>query len=205
MVEEGPYEILPYAEIEQLKKQIEDLKKKSASSEEVLDGINRLAGIVESMLHLFESAASGMKKEGEGPLGKKLDMLLDQQETLAESILSLVDMVKEIQSKEKEPYIVKQKPQPIISPEPMPGVEPDFSMPPPGFERPRMSRPTPPRQGPPPMPPAPPGEEIPTPPSGPPPMEPMPGGEGPIPMPTGSFKDLELGKPKKGLFGKFRK
>ena len=227
MVGEGPYEILPYAEIEQLKKQIEDLKKKSASSGEVLDAINRLTEVMESMLHLFESAASGMKKEGEGPLGKKLDKILEQNETIAESILSLSDTIKDIQSKGKEPYIVRQKTQPVVPPEPMPRVEPDFSMPPPGFERlmprgPVPTQPTPrgpmhgpplrqgPMSGPPPkpevpMPPVPPGEKIPTPPPGPPPMEPMPGREGPIPMPTGSFKDLDLEKPKKGLFGRFKK
>ncbi|GAJ12881.1 unnamed protein product, partial [marine sediment metagenome] len=137
----------------------------------------------------------------EGTLGKKLDKIIDQNKTIAKSILSLVDMVNDIQSKEKEPYIVKEKPQLVIPepvpPEPMPRVEPkpDFSVPPPPFER-VPPGPTPPRQGPPSIPPVPPRQEIPI------PRLPR---EGPIPMPTGSFKDLKIDKPKKGLFGRFRK
>lgn len=187
MVEEGPYEILPYAEIDKLKKQIEDLRKKTASSHEILDAVNRLAKIMESMLHLFESAAAGMKKEGEGPLGKKLDKLIDQHETIAESILVLRDRIKELQSEEKEPR--EEKLQPIMPPEPIPGFGPDFSMPKPRFkmpaQMPRMPQPRtqPSRQTPP-------------------PVATRPSKEGPIPMPTGSFKDLSFGKRKKGLFRK---
>jgi hypothetical protein len=192
MVEEGPYEILPYAEIDNLKKEIDGLKRKSASSDEILDAINRLTKIMESMLHLFESAAAGMKKEGEGSLGKKIDKLLKENETIAESILSVADIIKEGKPEEKEPYVVKKKAQPTMPPEPMPRFEPnpDFSMAP-DFERPKFQRPPTPS-----MPMQPPGQE---------PMPPKPGPEGPIPMPTGSFKDLDLEKPKKGLFGKFIK
>lgn len=198
MVEEGPYEILPYAEIDKLKKEIEDLKKKSASSEEVLDAVNRQTKIIESMLNLFESAAAGMKKEDEGHLGKKLNKVIDQNETIAESILSLVDMINELEAKES---YISEKPQPI-APEPIPRIQsPDFSMPPPIFERPRPIPKTQKlRQGFPPMP------KVPTPAPAPaPPPMPRTLKEGPIPMPTGSFKDLSFEKPKKGLFGRFKK
>ena len=200
MVEEGPYEILPYAEIETLKRQIEDLKKSSSSSE-ILNAINRLTSIMESMLHLFESAATGMKKEDEGHLSRKLDKLIEQNETIAESILSLVDMVKELQSKEKEPpYIARENPQQFASmpqepmPEPFPRIEsgPDFSMPP-NFDRLRMPAAMQ-RQS----------QSSVTPPA--PTMSRRePAREGPMPMPTGSFKDLNFEKPRKGLFGKLRK
>jgi hypothetical protein len=203
MVEEGPYEILPYAEIDKLKKEIYDLKKKSASSDEVLDSINRLTKIIESMLHLFESAAAEMKREGEGSIGKKLDTIIEQHETIAESLLSIVDMIKEIQSKEQDVTDSREK-RSSAAPQALPGIEPrpDFSMPPPTFEMQRMP-PSPPMSAPPPSP------QPPTPPPK----------EGPMPMPTGSFKDLKLPemsrpqgvsgpapkpnvfeKPKKGLF-----
>jgi len=204
MVEKGPYEILPYAEIDQLKKEIEGLKKKTVSSEEILDAIGKQTKVMEDMLYLFESAAAGMKKEGEGPEGRKLDKIIDQHEAIAESILSLFDIVKKIKSEihvnaeerakpndraknligslETEPRISGRPPSMPLPP------RSDFSVPPPGLEEPPMQGPIPP---------------------------PLPSGsKGPVPMPTGSFKDLNLdlpetkgifGKPKKGLFGRFKK
>jgi len=207
MVEKGPYEILPYAEIDQLKKEIEGLKKKTASSQEILDAIGKQTKVMEDMLYLFESAAAGMKKEGEGHEGRKLDKIIDQHESIAESILSLFDIVKKIRSEleikdeektkvggraknlirslENEPRI-SGKPSPIRQPPPMPPLpKHDISIPPPSPEE------SPQGPLPPPLPPE---------------------GQGPVPMPTGSFKDLNLDLPgtggaskKKGLFGKFRK
>lgn len=107
MPEEGPYEILPYAEIEKLKKQMEDLKKQTASSNDVLDQMKRMTGVMENLLYLFENASASMKKEGEGPLGKKVDKLIDQHEIVAESILSMVSMIKELKSKLKN---IEEKP-----------------------------------------------------------------------------------------------
>lgn len=226
MVEEGPYEILPYDEINKLKKQIDDLRKKTASSGEVLDSINRLTRIMESMLNLFESAASRMKKEGGGYLDKKINKLLDQHEILAESTLILRNMIEKLKSKvelssiaeesESESILMREKLRPIAPVEPPPseltrGFEPktDFYVPPIDFGRQRqMPRPQPPHA----------------------PMPQRPPREGPVPMPTGSFKDLNLEMPetqgfyeyaqkeqssfvprqdvsakqKKGLFGKFK-
>ena len=211
MVEKGPYEILPYAEIDQLKKEIEGLKKKTASSEEILDAIGKQTKVMEDMLYLFESAAAGMKKEGEGPEGRKLDKIIDQHESIAESILSLFNIVKKIKSEihvkaeekakpsgraknlinslENEPRVSGRSPPIRQAPTPIPPPpRSDFSVPPPSLEEFPMQGPIPP-----PLPPR---------------------GQGPVPMPTGSFKDLNLGlpemqgvsgKPKKGLFGRFKK
>lgn len=196
MVEKGPYEILPYAEIDRLKKELEDLKKKTVSSQDILNAIDKQTKIIENMLYLFESAAAGMKKEREGHEGKKLDKILDQHEAIAESILSLFDMVKKIKSKvedkseakprgraknlirdiENRPPITGVPPGRVAPPMPSPPRS-DFPVPPLSFEEPPMRGPLP----------------------------PPPRGQGPVPMPTGSFKDLNLDKPKKGLFGKFRK
>ena len=207
MVEKGPYEILPYAEIDQLKKEIEGLKKKTASSQEILDAMGKQTKVMEDMLYLFESAAAGMKKEGEGHEGRKLDKIIDQHESIAESILSLFDIVKKIRSEleikdedkakvggraknlinglENGPRM-SGRPSPIRQPPLMPPPpKPDLSFPPPSLEEPPMRGPLPP-----PLP---------------------PGDHGPVPMPTGSFKDLNLDLPetkgfskKKGLFGKFK-
>ncbi len=194
---EGPYEILPYAEIDKLKKDIEGMKKKTASSEEILDAINRLAKTMESMLHLFENAAAEMRTEGEDSPGKKLDVLIDQNETIAEGLLGLVDMIKDIQPREKEVPEMKEVPQPPL-PEPMPKMGRQ------GFSPFGQSRPMPP------------GQQAMRPSHFPPPPDASMPKEGPRPMPTGSFKDLDLNdipepkgfpgqppeKPKKGLFRK---
>ena len=211
MVEEGPYEILLYAEIEILKKEIGSLKKNSESSDQILNSINRLTKIVESMLFLFESAAKGMQNESNGDSEKKMNRLLNQNETLAEGILTLVDMIKEL--KEDEDSFHKEERMKI------PEQENNFPMPPPNFGIPKpmssqnqhrqMQSPPPIQQPftknstrqkqpllkefeiPPAMDRAPLPEQPPLPPNK----------ESMRVMPTGSFKDLKLPKEKKGLFG----
>ncbi len=148
MAEQGPYEILPYSEIEDLKRQINELKKKTSSSEEVLVTIKHISDTFERLLKLFEAASESMKKEGDSPLEKKLDTLMDQNETIAESLLNLIDMVKEMKNTEKEddkilkeikPKIEQSVPKPNFSPRPsfnfpsqgnIPGNPPMPGMPP---------------------------------------------------------------------------
>ena len=182
------------------------------------------------MLHLFQNAADSMKKEGEGSLGKKVDKLVDQNETIAESILSLVDMIRKLQTKVnslKDVKIRDQPPspkasEPTLPPEPKLGGEPelDFPAPPTGIGEPQP-KPQPMHrelQFPKSEPIQPPGQVPPLrqpikPEQGPPPtmplkppgqgMPPPPPKDGPVAMPSGSFSDLDIEKPaKKGLFGK---
>lgn len=131
MDEQGPYEILPYSEVHDLKKDIDELRK-NQTNPEIVNSIGRLTGLVENMLTLFQGAAKSMQKEGEGALGQKLDKVLEQQETLAESILVLIEMVKEIKAQEPGEF---EKPGgaslPDIQPEPaFPQAPPAFSKPP---------------------------------------------------------------------------
>lgn len=214
MVEEGPYEILPYAEIDDLRSEVNKVKKDNSSSDEVLDAVKRLTTIMENMLLLFQGAAKGMKEKKDNSIEKKMNDVLDQQETLAQSLVSLVELVKEIKAElkqVKQPPIL-QKPNNKFS---SPKIKPKPSFPqPPAFER-SMQRPTPPPQQP--------NFMAPPPMQNKPSMPPPPPGLGPDNhthqhngnpslMPTGDFKDLDknLGdaikpdspkKEKKGLFG----
>lgn len=193
-MDDEAYGILPISEINAIKKDIADLKSKSAASNEVIDVLNRQTAVLENMLLLFQGAAESIKKEGEGPLGSKVDKLISQNEVIAESILNLIDMVK--QMKEKEEREFKQ-------------IEDEVTMPPPTPPNPNMIRDVPRDLGldmPPQMGQAPaPRMNVPRQPT----MQQPP--SGPMPMPGGKLKDFELPEqaPKKkkgGLFDiKFKK
>ena len=76
MPEEGPYEIMPYKEIVKLKKELEELQKKSgeAPSRELLKSIDNLTKNMDSMLTLFKSAAEEMKVEEKAPPQTEVDL-----------------------------------------------------------------------------------------------------------------------------------
>ena len=98
---DGEYQIMPESEINALKSKLKKLstkKKKSTSSTQVVNSMNELTSSVNTMLHLFQSAAGEMKKEDlHGPpvskehterfsqINSKLDTLIDQNKTIAVS------------------------------------------------------------------------------------------------------------------------
>lgn len=198
MTEEGGYEIMPYKEIVALKKQIEELQRKTGdtNSKELLLSMANLTKSMNNMLQLFKTAAEEMKleqKEEEaigkkvGPLMDKVNELGEQNKTIAEGMVAIADMVKEMKQGKPEPkpfkeeYGISFKPGPIPPPmEPVRFVPPEKPFPPRGQKIPLGG----PEPFPPPMPP----------PGGP---EPFPPLEEPLPP---------IGKPKKkGLFGLFKK
>lgn len=228
MVEPGPYEIMPYHEVENIKKELEIVKNSKTGSEELKNSINKVTNILESMLLLFEQAAHSMKKESTSPVTKKVDKVLEQHEIIAESILTLVDLIKNIK-KNQEKTIRKVEScidkiddisesstttesfsRTTMAPPPISEPKQPIAAPPPLFEKP----PSQPTMKPRPSPIPPPDFSMQTP--EPPPMPHSPRGMppptreppragptgGPQIMPTGSFNDLEPPKKdKKGLFG----
>lgn len=117
--DEGIYEIMPYKEIVNLKKQIDELKAKASepSSREMLNSISSLAKNIDNMLQLFKAAAEDMKAEeghadiGEtiAPLKDKIDMIVEQNKTIAEGMVAVADMVKDfIQKADNRPKMVIQ-------------------------------------------------------------------------------------------------
>ena len=134
MPEEGDYEIMPYKEIVALKKEVEALKSKSgASSQDLLNSMDTLTKTMNSMLQLFKSAAEEMRSEGNekqdftekaGPMLERLDALEEQNRTIAEGMVAIADMVKEM--KGEKPSLFKPKPQRPESRRPKEPILPEY-------------------------------------------------------------------------------
>ena len=226
MVAEDSYEIMPYKEIIQLKKQIADLQEKTGdtSSKELLNSMAALTQSMNNMLQLFSSAAEEMKLEERAeselsqrvlPLIQKVDKLEEQNRTIAEGMVAIADMVKEMNGGGKtRPRMPKSQ---IRSPEQFGGLPP---LEPPSFDNfPPLEPPRPTKKQinrPPISPgirivPRGPMPQFGMPPQGPPGMPPP----GPMPQfgmpPPGDFgglpplPPLEEEPKKKGLFGLFKK
>ena len=221
MATDDSYEIMPYKEIVELKKQIGELQKKTGdtSSKELLNSMASLTKSMNNMLQLFSSAAEEMKLEEktEGELSQKIGPLMDkvaglenQNKTIAEGMVAIASMVKGIKG---------ERPKEMHKPSPKP-PGPSFGMPPlgePGL--PPMEPPKSPRPNFPPHPPIrivtkkpmpPPGAMPPLgmPPPGMPPG-PMPPPGAPMPPPDlgalPPLPPLEEEPKKKGIFKFFKK
>ena len=191
------YDLLPHQEIEELKRQVQELKTRSdkSSSQEIVKALEQLTRSMDSMLRLFTEAAhevKGSDKEHE-QIVDKLDEVIEQNKTIAEGMVAVSDMVRDFVEKQK--YRPVPVPRPMPRPNyPMPGPEPDF--PEPRFQGP-MQEPDFSKPGF--------GPEFDE------PMQPQrfnePGPQGPVPMPSIPFSDFDLGeKPKKkGIFGRLKK
>lgn len=154
MVEEGSYEIMPYKEIVELKRQIAELQRKTGdtTSKELLESMAALTKSMNNMLQLFSSAAEEMKLEEKteselsqkvAPLIEKVDRLEEQNRAIAEGLVAVADMVKDIKG-EKKPIPSSIKPEKEPSFEEFPPLEtPEESPELPPFEPPRP-RPIPP-------------------------------------------------------------
>src|SRR3989338_6437063 len=107
MAVDDSYEIMPYKEIVELKKQIGDLQKKTGdtSSKDLLESMAALTKSMNSMLQLFSSAAEEIKLEEKteselstkiAPLIEKVNRLDEQNKTIAEGLVAVADMVKDL-------------------------------------------------------------------------------------------------------------
>lgn len=106
MAKEESYEIMPYKEIVALKKEIEELKRKTGdtSSQELINSMAKLTKNMDDMLALFQAVAEEMKTEESteekmakniGPLLEKLNDVVEQNKTIAEGLVTIADMIKE--------------------------------------------------------------------------------------------------------------
>jgi hypothetical protein len=212
MAKDDSYEIMPYKEIVELKKQIAELQRRTGdtSSKELLQSMASLTKSMNNMLNLFSSAAEEMKLEEKteselsqkvAPLIEKVDNLEKQNKTIAEGLVAVADMMKDIKEGRKPERKPETRPTPKIP-------EPSFDEFPP-LEPPKPPGPLP-RAPPRPMPPpgaAPPGAIPPGPPPMPPPGAVPPGGPMPPPPDLAELPPLPtLEEPKKkGGFGLFKK
>ena len=179
-------DLVPYKDISDLKKELEGMKgRKDFSTKELYEAVQRLAQTMTDMLEVFGAAAEQMKLEEQSSessakkhemIISKLDKIIDQNKTIAEGMVAIVEMVKEkivAPAKEREEPMFKPAPQP------RPFMRPQQEWQP----RPEPVQRTQPRMAPPQMPTmAPP---MPNPDFGMPPMQ-------PTPSPDFEFPDLEL-------------
>lgn len=113
MASDDGYEIMPYKEVVELKKQICDLQKRmgDTSSKELMVSMSSLTKSMNDMLKLFSTAAEEMKLEQReehaltermGPLLDKINNLEEQNKTIAEGLVAVADMVKDKKAKASE-------------------------------------------------------------------------------------------------------
>ena len=202
-------EFTPYKDISELKRELEGMKgKKDIPANDIHNAVQKLAQTMTDMLEVFGAAAEQMKleeQEYEANTKKhemvisKLDKLIDQNKTIAEGMVAIVEMIKEkivAPAKEKEDSMYRpQKEEPLFKPKPLFKPQPEWQ------PRPEPVQRTQPMMAPPMAQPMqamlPPdfGMQLP-------PMQPAPSPD--LDFPEESFP-LEDEPRKKGLFGMFKK
>ena len=209
---EEDFDLVPYKDISELKKELEGMKgRKDVPAKDIYDAVQKLAQTMTDMLEVFGAATEQMKleeREYESEARKhemiiyKLDRLIEQNRTIAEGMVAIVEMVKEkivAPAREKQESIfMPQKEESLFKPrpEPKPFINPQWQPRPEPIQRtqpimapPQMATP----QMPPPMS---------SPDFGMPPMQPKPSPD--FDFPEEPFP-LEDEPKKKGLFGLFKK
>ena len=140
LAEDDEYELLPKQEIEALKKQLERLKKNPLGDlkegESLLDSINELNNNIRKLIDIFARAGADLDKDYNefNPVGD-LKSIREQNEQIAQGLVSIGDMVKDMkeehkqeEEKEKEQQPIRQGPRiPMVTPS---GAELSIGMPP---------------------------------------------------------------------------
>lgn len=196
-------DLVSYKDISELKRDLEGMKgKKDISIRELYDAVQKLSQRMTDILEIFGAAADQMKLEEKESafeskrhetIISKLDKILDQNKTIAEGMVSLVELVnKNIEEPEHED-IPKPKEDTFFKPRAEP-QQPPPPMAPPMAPPQMMGMPQMPMSFGPSVQPPDTGMQMP-------PMEPAPSPD--LDFPEESF---ELDEPKKkGLFGMFKK
>lgn len=135
MSDDVDYEIISRKDINRLKQEIKDLKegKNSGSANNVMNKLNQMLGLFEdASLSIKTEKPTSMKLDA---ISEKLDKVLDQNQKIAEGLLSIVDLVKGVKPEITKPMPGPKPVQPFGQrvPAPMPGPAPQ---PLPGQQRP---------------------------------------------------------------------
>ena len=98
-------DFIPYKDISELKKELDGMKgRKDIPAKELYDSVQKLSQTMTGMLEVFGAAAEQMKleeREYESESKKheiivsKLDKVVEQNKTIAEAMVGIVDMLKE--------------------------------------------------------------------------------------------------------------
>ena len=120
------YDLMPHKQILELQKEVERLKRlpfgKGKTAKDLVDGLDSLNVSINKLIEIFETATrelvqekpakkekveKAVKKE-EHPVLKKIEELTEQNKTIAQALLKVVDMVKE-QKEEVKPISKKKE------------------------------------------------------------------------------------------------
>jgi chemotaxis protein histidine kinase CheA len=122
-------EVIPYKNISELKQELEGMNEKKVSVKDLHGVVQNLSKTIYDMLEVFAAASYQMKieeKEQEAALKKhdlmlqKLDKVIEQNKTIAESMVAIVKMVKKSRvkdyadkttAKEESPALEEEEPQ----------------------------------------------------------------------------------------------
>ncbi len=136
---EEEYELTPYHELEELRKEIEKLKHtplgETPSGNELLRAVQELNQSVKALTNLFKIAAEQLEtgKNHEettlhkfDPMVHKINELIDQNRKIAAGIVSVADLVKEKTEKVPEPMLASARSEPAMASPQGPPPMPDF-------------------------------------------------------------------------------
>ena len=108
------YELLPHNEIENLRKEVERLKKSpypdSSQNKTLLDSMDTLTNSINKLIKIFEDAQSDIIREySEASPTKVLKEISDQNKQIAEGILAVANLVKRSNETKKPADPFEQK------------------------------------------------------------------------------------------------
>jgi hypothetical protein len=148
------YEILPQKEISELKDELRKLKqfeitpskKMQVSLLEVNNKLDKLLSIFEEAMTALQIEEGGLSfKEKMHPVVEKMNKILEQNSEIAQGIVAVADLVKDLREDLGKGVTVKEPMLEGGAPMPMPQFEPR-TMPPPQRTMPGMPPPPPPRR-----------------------------------------------------------
>lgn len=129
MAADEPYEIRPYTDVVELKKQIADLERGAEDPvyRELFQSMDSLTKSMNNMMQLFSSAAEEMELEEKTgselsqkivPFTEDLNRLEEQNRTLAEGLVAIASMIKDIMKGRMAEEASKPSPPPMPPEEP---------------------------------------------------------------------------------------
>ena len=128
------YEMVPYKDILELKKDIEELKKGGGT--ELIASMRSLTSIINELIAILKEAAKGMSEDSSGSLknvSDKLDAIIAQNEKIADGLVAIGDMMENNRANNKTVVFNPNQPPRI---QPMQFAQPTTSMPlPPTMQR----------------------------------------------------------------------
>lgn len=106
------YEILPHAELDYLRHEVERLKKNpfgdTHTGQTMLDAMNNLTNSINKLTNILETANDEIIKDYEdNKLSSRMDRINEHNEKLAEGLVAVTKVLKEIQADEKKASAIR--------------------------------------------------------------------------------------------------